>query len=407
MIIHLNKKSKIMNKIITKLAIGISLLVFSNSRAQQWDVVEALPQTEFTTIKCMEGKIFAASENKLYISNDGSAWDVESIHPLTITPTCLMLFNNVLYVGTAANGVYYRNIQPGSSWNHALLGLQISSFIVHNGQLHISSRGSGVWKNVSGTWNNITYNLPTHSYDVQKIVSLHGKLYAFAGDNGAFFMYDPDSSLWYADYYYDSITPGLIIDDAIISENAIIVANGNSLLRSDDGGENWENDGIELVNGIKRILFKGAFNLYALTCESTNTTYFQMKNCNAESQSNWSSPEEILSFHANGVEEFKRKVFIASNQGVYYKQDDTLNVDIPESKLPIVTVYNSTETSGEITILCDSLIEKIDVFDLNGKWITSKSVNTNKETFRLSTKGIHIIKMMVGGQTITKKINII
>jgi hypothetical protein len=394
-----------MNKIITKLAIGISLLVFSNSRAQQWEIVEALPQTEFTTIKCMESKIYAASENKLYISTDGNNWDVESIHPLTLTPTCLILFNNTLYVGTASNGVYYRNIQQGSSWNHALLGLRISSFLIHNGQLHLSSRGSGVWKNVSGTWNNITYNLPTNSFDVQKIVSLDEKLYAFAGDNGTFYTFDQDASLWSADYYFNTITPGLIIDDAIISEGAIIVANGENLLRSDDGGEHWEEDSIELVNGTKRILFKGSFNLYALTCDSSNTTHFQNRNCNAELQSSWENAEEILSFHAYGAEEFKRKIFIASNKGVYYKADNTLNIDKPESKLPIVSVFNSSETTGEITILSDTLINKLNVFDLNGKLISSKLVNNHQETINLRTKGIHILKLEVDGHTITKKIN--
>ena len=387
------------------IAITIALLLlFSNAKAQQWNPVTSLPATEFTTINSFNNKLYAAAGNQLYSSADGTNWQSETIHPLAITPTCMALFNGVLYVGTTDNGVYYRNIATGSTWNHALLGLYISHFTVHEGRLHLSTEGSGVWKNVAGTWNNMTNDLPTYSYNVSKIVSLDGKLYAFAGGNGTFYRFDPGTNKWIEDYFSDGYLPGLIIDDALTHNGVLFAANGHHFLRSEDHGANWTADGVGLLNGINRMAYKGAHSIYALSPDpNTNFTYLQKRSINAAPQSSWGNFNEVLQFFSYAIHEFNGKIYIASDQGVFAKADGSLGVENPAAGNPALTLYPSPSSDGNINIVSDLEIETVEVYDLNGRMIVSKTVNALNPTFHISGKGIYVVAITSGGQITTKK----
>lgn len=393
-----------MNQIITRIAIGLSLLFFGKAKAQEWNLVASLPTTEFTTIQSLNNKLYTATGNKLYISADGINWQSETIHHSQITPTCVTLFNNILYVGTMENGVYYRNIATGSPWSHALLGLHISHFTVHEGRLHLCSQGSGVWRNIEGQWNNMTADLPIYSYNVSKIVSLDGKLYAFAGGNGTFYRFNPSDNKWIEDYYSNSYQPGLIIDDALTNNGALLAVNGHRSIRSEDNGENWIDDNIGLINGVNRILYKGTNSLYSLTLDpNTNFTYLQRRNINATAETSWGFFNEELTFYSYAIEEFRGKIYIASNQGVFAKSDSSLGIENPIKNNPTVKLYPSPSSDGHINILSDFDIEHIEVFDLNGRMLLSKAINALNGSVSISGKGIYLVKIKTGGQIITKK----
>lgn len=393
-----------MNRVITKFAIGILVFFLNKSHAQQWEPVTTLPDIEFTSIQKLNNKIYATAENKLFISSDGTNWQSEIIHPISITPTCMTIFNNILYVGTMENGIYYRNIAAGSSWSHALLGLNISTFLVHDGMLHICSQGSGVWKNISGTWNNLTSNLPIYSYNVTKIISINGNLLALAGANGTFYRYDETSLKWIEDYYSNSYQPGLIIDDAITNNETILAANGHHLIRSEDNGNNWTSDDIGLINGINRILFKGVNYVYALTLNPTNNfTHFQKRISNANSGTSWGDFNEELPFYTYAITEFNGKIYAASNKGVFVKSDSALGIDNPIIKNPEIIIYPSPSIDGNINVKSDFPIDYLEVYDLNGIKIISKSGSASNETISISGKGIYLVKIESNGQIITKK----
>jgi len=393
-----------MCRIITKITITILLVCFSKIQAQEWEVITSLPQIEFTAIKSIDGKLYAASENKLFTTTDGNTWSVENIHPITITPNCITIYNNKLYIGTTENGVYYRNTIPGSPWSHALLGLHISNFTVYEGSLYICSNGSGVWKDVNGTWNNMTSNLANYTYNVNKMFSHNGNLYAFAGNNGAFYKFDSTLTTWTQNFYYSSSTPDMVINDALNTNNTFLVANGALLLRSDNHGQTWENDDFGLVNGFKRLLYKGANSIYSLTIDFANETQFQKRNTNASSQSNWDSHNEQLPFYSYAMEEFSGKIYIASNQGVFAKADSTLGVENPDINNPKVIVFPSLSINGIFTIKSNITIEKLNVFDLNGRIVLSKTINAFEDTLNIQTKGMFLIQLISNGATITKKV---
>ncbi|MDI9256749.1 T9SS type A sorting domain-containing protein [Flavobacterium sedimenticola] len=391
-----------MSKVITKTIVAIVLLVFGKAKAQQWELVTSLPETEFTAIHTFNGRLYAATENKLYATTDGSNWQVENIHPVAITPSCITVYNNVLYVGTMADGVYFRNLSSGV-WQHALMGLHISTFTEHEGRLHLCSQGSGVWRNMSGTWNNMTYNLPTYSYTVNKIISQDGKLLAFAGANGTFYRFDPTTLKWIEDYYSNGYQPGLSADDAVSYNGTILMARGNRLLRSEDTGDNWISDNIGLINGISRFLYPGAQYMYALTLDpSTNHTYFQKRNLTSSSQTSWGNFNEELPFYSYAMAEFNNKMYIASGQGVFVKATGSLGVENPTQSVRVTLAPNPT-ANGIIYCTADSIIDKIEVYDTNGRRILTQNGSSASESVTLPSKGLFLIKMETEGQIITKK----
>ena len=393
-----------MNRVIAHLAIVLSLFLITKVSAQDWEVVTSLPQTEFTVAKALEGKIYAAAQHKLYISTDGMTWQSENIHPVPITPTCITLFNGVLYVGTLDDGIYFRNIAPGSPWNHAVMGLHISHFAVHDGRLHFCSQGSGVWRNISGTWNNMTYDLPIYSYNVTKIISLDGKLYALAGANGTFYRYNPAVNKWIEDYYFNNYLPGLMVDDALTDGSAILAANGNRLLRTDDAADTWIQDNVGMQNGVNRILYKGMHSIYALTLDgNTNFTYLQKRSINAPSQTTWAN-NELLEFYSYAIDEFAGRIYIASNQGVYVKPDSTLGVGNPVLDRPEIVLFPSPSPDGNINISSSDEIGTVTAYNLSGQMVLSRTFSTPTATINIPQKGIFLVRVTNGDQSTVQKV---
>ncbi|MEN3324613.1 T9SS type A sorting domain-containing protein [Mariniflexile soesokkakense] len=395
-----------MNQIIKLFVFGITFIFFTNSTAQEWELAKGLPQIEFSSIISSQNKIYAASQNNLYISSDEINWQIQQIHPISILPTCMTVVDNVLYIGTMSDGVYYKTLAADSSWRHALLGLQINSFEMHDGLLHISSLGSGVWKNVSGTWNNITYNLASYSYNVSKIKSLNGTLFAFAGSNGTFYKFNPNTSNWEESFYGTTYAPGLSINDAIITNSSILLSNGNRLLRSDDSGASWHNDNSQLTNGVHRFLYNGVnFNYVATILGDYNSTQLQSRSNNANPQTSWGDYTETLPFLFYAMTELNQKTYIASNLGVYAKLNNVLSHEDPPNMPLKIIIFPSPSRSGTFTILCEEKIDTLDIFDLNGRTIMSKKeCNSKRETITISVKGIYIVKINSQEKSAIKKV---
>lgn len=396
-----------MKKSIKQLTMALIFLIGYTANAQEWSLVPDLPAQEFTMVKNINGKLYASSGNKLFTTSDGTHWNVESITNLTsITPNCMTRFNNVLYIGTLANGLYYRNIS-GGPWHHTLAGINVSSFAVHNNTLYISSEGFGVWMNNAGTWENCTYDLPTYSYNVNKIVTINGELLALSGANGTFYRYNPNIHRWKEDYYLNTYAPGLAISDALLLNQTLLVANGTQLLRSEDNGENWTADRVGLLTGVNRILYQGSNNIYVLTMTLSNYTRLQKRNTNAASQSSWAQFTEQLPFYSYAIEEYNGRIYIASHLGVYTKLDNTLEVDNPPSIKDEIKVYPIPSNDGNFYITGTTTIEKIEVYDLNGRLVEAKHASAGTENITISNSGMYLLKITGGGQTITKKVMVL
>ena len=380
------------------------IFLFVTSYAQQWESVPNLPSTEFTAIATLGNKLYAASGKKLYKSANGVNWTIENISTTPIIPTCISIFNSVLYVGTMNSGLFYRNLAPSSAWNNALPGIHVSNFMVHNGDLFLCGDGFGVWKRTVGNWTNITYNLPTYSYNVSKILSFNGKLFAFAGGNGTFYTLDFNTNLWKEDYYRAGYSPGLYINDVMLSGNTLFAASGYRLFLTEDSGENWVTDSNGLINGSNRILHSTSNNLYVLTLNpNSNTTHFQKRNTIAPAQSNWGNYNEQLPFYSYAMTTFNGRMYIASLQGVYTKADLSLGLENPVD-ISQVIIYPSPSIDGVIHLKSDNPIEKIEAFDSNGRKIVTKETNAFNESISINGHGVFLIKLLINGQNIIKKV---
>lgn len=399
-------KTAIFKALLKVLSLILTIVATSIASAQEWTRVEALPETEFMSVKVLEGKIYTISENKLYTSTDGQNWQVEVITPEFITPYTLEIFNNTLYIGTLFNGVFEKSLTPNSVWNQILDGVAISSFAIHGNELYLSTFGLGVYKKVNGTWQNINYNFPTFSFNVNKLLSINNTLYAFAGGNGTYYSFNPNQLSWNVHLYFGAIAPAFIADDAIkTSANVIYVARGNALLRSNDGAQTWSSDTVGLLNGNNRIVYEGVHSTYVLSllfndANATNYTRFQKRASNLPLSSSWGTSNELLEFYTNSMTEFGNKLFLASEKGIFFKIDNTLGVINPIPTEVNIKVYPIPTQSNEISFESDYVIDEVSVFDLTGRLVYKHSFNEKTGTINLSKKGLFMAHFIMDGELI-------
>lgn len=382
--------------IVIKLAILV--LTFLNSifsTAQEWSRVTVLPEKEFTCVKVYSGKIYALSENKLFTSVDGENWLEEAITTDVITPISLEIFNNQLYVGTFFNGVFEKSMLPNANWNQYLNDVAISSFAVHNNDIYLSTFGVGVYKKVGGIWQNYTFNLPTFSYNVNKLLTINNTLYAFAGGNGTYYSLNTITQSWNVHYLFNGfLAPGFITDDALLtSSGTVYVARGNALLRSNNLTQSWIYDAVGLINGNNRILYEGANSIYVLTMyfndnEGINYTRIQTRDKNAAGLVPWSSDSELQEFYTYSICEFGNKIFAATDLGLYYKTDTSLGIENP---LPTsVKVYPNPSLTPDINFSSESQIDEVIIYDLQGRQVYRNHFYDKMGTIQLNTKGVFI-----------------
>ena len=379
----------------------LTILSSQKISSQEWIRVEALPQLEFTIVKQFSGKVYALSENKLYTSEDGINWEMEIITTDIITPISLEIFQNTLYIGTFFNGVYEKSLIPNSNWNQFLNDVAISSFAVYNNEIYLSTFGIGIYKKVAGSWQSCTYNLPTFSYNVNKLLTINNTLYAFAGGNGTYYSLNPITQNWSVHYFFNGfLAPGFITDDALLSTSGtVFVARGNALLRSNNQTQTWIYDAVGLFNGNNRILYEGANSIYVLTLyfnenEGINYTRIQTRDKNAAGSVPWSSDSQLHEFYTYSICEFGNRIFAATDKGLYFKDDSSLGVELPKEHDFKVLVYPIPSLNNEISFQSDSIIEEILIHDIQGKLVYKKNVNTTRCTLQLFEKGIFILTLL-------------
>lgn len=394
-----------MSKIITYLLLGFMTLFLNLVQAQSWERVTTLPTLEFTALYQHQNTLYTAADNKLYTSSDGIHWSSEVIHPLPILPTCITVFDDTLYVGTTDSGLYYKKLNDTGVWRHALLGLHISHFLVHQGTLHLCSQGSGVWKNIAGTWNNLTSDLPTYSYNVTKIVSVNNQLLALAGANGTFYRYDSISGRWIEDYYAQGYQPGLIMDDALLDNGTLWAASGRHLIRTEDEGVLWRSDAPGLMHGVNRILYAGARMLYVLTLDGkTNFTYLQARPRTSSEQTDWGSFNQTLPFYSYAMIERGSQIYIASNQGVFVQSNSNLGVSPPAVKQSAPLLFLVPSPDGWIQVTSDEVLEQLEVFDVGGRLVASQRPQAKTARIHLSASGFYWVRSQANGQVFTQKV---
>ncbi len=368
--------------------------------AQEWTRIVALPETEFTCIKVIEGKIYTASENMLYTSTDGIAWQAEVITDDLITPTAIEVFNNTLYLGTFFNGVFQKNLTSNTTWSQSLSGIAVSSFTVHNSELYLSTFGAGIYKKGNTNWQNINYNLPTFSYNVSKIASINNILYAFAGGNGTFYSFSPNQLSWNVHYYFGALAPGFIADDVIkTNSNTVYVTRGNALLRSDDFTQTWNSDAIGLVNGNNRIIYAGMQSIYVLSLlfnddNGINYTHLQKRSNSLPISSSWGTSNELLEYYCYGIAEFGNTVYLATEQGLFARIDNSLGLPNQGIEKVNMVIYPIPATD-KIHFECALKVKEIVLYDLAGRLVHQQKNESRTGTIYFDKKGNYIANFIL------------
>lgn len=393
-------KIGIFNLFFKVLPLLTTLILNTSVTAQGWTRITTVPETEFTCIKVIGGKIYTASENRLYTSTDGITWQMEVITSDIITPTTLEVFNNTLYIGTFFDGVYQKTLTPNASWSQSLNGIAISSITPHNGELYLATFGAGIYKKGNTTWQNINYNLPTFSYNVSKIVSINNTLYAFAGGNGTFYSFNPNLLSWNVHYYFGALAPGFIADDAIkTTTNTVYVTRGNTLLRSDNVTQSWNSDAVGLINGINRMIYQGINDTYVLSLifndeTGVNYTHLQKRANDLPLASSWGNFNELLDFYTYGITELGNKVYLATERGLYVKTDNSLgglNPTPEKVDIRIFPIPANEEVRFESTIN----VKEILLYDVMGRKVHQQTSEAFSGAIHFTQKGTYIAHFLL------------
>ncbi len=368
---------------------------------QQFTRIDKLPHTGFTAIEVINGKVYAASGNRLYSSGDnGANWQLHTMTQQNVFANCIYLFNNRLYVGTS-NGTFNVSMNNlNGTWAQNLPGVDVTSLTERDGAMYASGMGFGMYRLLNGAWTAFSSQLPTYSWNVDKILSTPAGLMAMAGANGTFYIYSTATSAWQERYYTGTYAPGLDADDAIIVNNTIYVSTHNALYRTDNWGNSWINDNTGLINGQNRWLYKGQQSLYALTTnfnpgDNSNITWLQKRPVNAVAQIAWNNTNEFLPYYVYALRENGSQIYAATHQGLYVKTDATLDNDKP-LKNPEVVVYPNPSTGGRFTIESSQHIDVLTVYDMTGKLLMEKKDVGISFHFILPTAGIYMVNVGMG-----------
>jgi hypothetical protein len=166
------------------------------------------------------------------------------------------------------------------------------------------------------------------------------------------------------------------------------------LLRSDDLANSWVTDEVGLQQGQSRILYSGALHNYVLTSSiidemGTSSTYIQKREKSLPLDSDWDSNSEVLPMYIYAMVEFDNKLYLATEDGLYSKIDNSLNNPVPNLDEFIIKVYPIPSSNATITIESDYKIEQIAISDLQGRLVYSSIYEGSQ--ISVPEKGIFIL----------------
>ena len=331
-----------------KLYVIIALLLCLNAAFAQWTKIIAIPSKDIIALGVHNGSIYAASDsNIIYKSIDGFTWTATSVSNVPVELTSMAFYNNEIYIGTADVAVF-SSLDDGITWhNKALSAIPVSRFAVNNNILFAATFGDGVYElnTNTNTWLQFTNSLPTYSFNVQNIISAPNFFIAGAGSNGTFYRYNFIINQWHEEYYYGSLRPGLQINRMINNANTIFAVNGNKIIRSNNAGISWADDKAGTHNGADRNIYSGSSNIYTLTNEVPRGTWIQQRERNAGIGTTWLTNEEFFpTGYSFDIVEFNNKLFLAKDDGLYFKT-------IVTTPLPILFVSFNIKCNADEILL--------------------------------------------------------
>jgi len=376
-----------------------TLFIAPTVGAQVWERIMDLPAAEFTALEVIDGSLYAASGNDLYISSDsGGTWTHSLITPQeNIWISCFRKFNGRIYAGTSS-GIFSASSHAGI-WSRDLQTEQVNSFTEKDGVLYASTEVFGVLKYNGAGWVPFNAGLPSYSRSVTEILDTPAGLLAIAGANGTFYRYNFTQSVWIEDYYSDSgFMAGIDVDDIINVGDTLYVSRYNSIYRSDDLGENWVEDKQGLLSGQTRLLYLSGDTLYSLSMIGSSLTRINRRDKDAAG-AGWAEDAAMAPL-TYAARELGGVLFLATSQGLYIPSE-TLGTPKAVDRAPAIYPNPS---DGRFNIAGDAPIHCIRVFNLAGKLVATFQEADGIRSFALPEAGAYLLSVQSGSAVTAHKV---
>ena len=379
----------------------IVLLVLSfQISVAQWTKIANLPSTEFSSFASKDSVLYVATlSNILYKStNFGEDWVPIEIEGNNVVIEKIEIIDSILYIGTKNTGIFQSKDEGVSFVKSLNIDYPVTDFVKRGNSHYTSSLGRGVFR-YSIVFNGFVdfYNMtiPMNvAGSVTNILSIKDYLFIASGGNGVFHRFSTIDNGWREGYYYGSLAPGLQINDAINFTDTIYVVNGNRVIVSTNDGLTWQDDKVGSRNGVDRLIYEGKKDLYIITSDYNPGTWIQKREKYSPIGTNWSSDDDYIpNFYCFDIIEYNNRIYLASENGVYYKS-------IVTSVSPKEQIEN--ENNFQVNIVSDILkihsskdIDHVTIYNTIGQIVYHKSLHSTSSSLKTNLpSGVYGMKIV-------------
>ncbi len=305
------------------MAVAMHLLGIPDATAQ-WQKITTLPDETFYAMCQENNRMYAATANRVYWSDDGGAqWTPSAdIHQQEDEVIDLLVINGIIYASTVVKGCYV-SIDSGAHWqlhNDGLNGpgAQNHTALARRGDsLYVATVGAGVYVKpllpVLASWS--PYNIGMPWGNIFGLAASDAVLLAGAGANATLARHELPQTSWEEipfDVFNGQINGflGAMLDSAVW-----IGAGQQGLYFSTNDGLNWKyyNPGVGLINQAHFVPWNG--QVLALLTKSNNS----FLKITADHGETWSNFEPAFTGGGLGNDLLVQdgKLFCARTNGVW------------------------------------------------------------------------------------------
>ncbi|MFN4945308.1 MAG: T9SS type A sorting domain-containing protein [Chryseotalea sp.] len=383
-----------------KFVLALTLITVCTTQAfSQWTRISSIPEIEIVDLATVQNVLFAASgSNIIYKSvNSGANWSEILVDNKQISIWTITALSSELYVGTIDNGIYVSS-DFGVTWQrYENVFSPVTEFVKFNNTVYASTLGSGVYKfDLKGkTWIPFNNQLPENlAFNVESMLPTKDNLMISAGANGQYYTYNFNTNQWEYHYYYGFLMPGLQIQSLVNDADTLYACNGNRIIRSNNGGKNWEDDKIGSRNGIDRTLYVGAEKIYTATNLISGGTWLQNRKRKTTVGASWNIDEYFFETgYTYRIMEFNSKLFLAKDNGLYVNEV-IVSSEIFKGNKEKITVYPNPVTNGVINIESPYKIRSVSIVNSSGQ-ILKRFDSINDNSFQIEfnvNPGVYFIQ---------------
>jgi len=306
-----------------------SIVLAAQISLAQWNRIERIPSTIIFSVHFNGNNIFVGADS-LYISRDrGQTWQANLIAGQQLDITTFIQADEKIFAGTYGQGVFL-STDDGHSWlpfNSGLSGfaLYAKTFVISGDTIYYGTDGGGVYflKLLTTVWQSYNQNLPSnYAWTINDLTVTNANILASAGASGFYYLRQKGAPEWTELRIQTPqgtyTTPNVFLS----SGDTVFSGSGAGIYRSTDNGYNWDSVGISsLPLNVVSFAKQGSRIFTGYTRPGDFYIWFSDDNGN-----NWNFMEHEFHF-MNHLYTYDDKIWIAADDGLWYKQFNTSSVD--------------------------------------------------------------------------------